>query len=85
MYVVVCKLTEGCEFNSKGDFYCNKNAEVYWLPKAGGKKNPAARQLVLFTFTYGDTRKTKPLEDDNVAHYSWKPSASKVETMGFSP
>lgn len=33
------------------------NTEVYWLPKAGGKESPAARQLVLFTFSYGDTRK----------------------------
>ena len=41
----------------KRAFQSNKNTEVYWLPKAGGKENPAARQLVLFTFTYGDTRK----------------------------
>lgn len=44
----------------KRAFQCNKNTEVYRLPKAGGKENPAARQLVLFTFTYGDTRKSKP-------------------------
>lgn len=58
LYIVVC---DGAKQQAlrlpQRAFQCNNNTEVYWLPRAGGKENPAARQLVLFTFTYGDTRK----------------------------
>lgn len=48
--------------------------EVCWKLKA---RSDAARQLLLFTVSHGDTRKTTG------RRYSWKPSAWKVENTGL--
>lgn len=49
--------TAGFEVTSKGSSSVIRTQRFTGYPKLGGKVNPAARQLVLFTFTYGDTRK----------------------------
>lgn len=75
LYIVVHELMEpnrGLWDYLKKTFQRIKDTGVYWLPKAGGKEKPAARQLVHFTFTYGDTRKSKPtLQLETIRMKSW--------------